>query len=105
MIMMTLEEKVKKIKSAKDDIETLNKLLDKFDSQKANNTVLKLTLNKDYSEAILLNRIKHNLPLGNKSFGSLSYIEKRKVLNMFLDAVTDTLHAIELTPTNDKEEI
>jgi len=101
---MTLEEKAKKIKSAKDDIDTLNELLDKFDSQKANKTVLKLTLNTDYSEAISLNRIKHNLPLGNKSFGSLSYIEKRKVLNMLLDAVTDTVHVIELTPTNDKEE-
>ena len=48
---MTLEEKAKKIKSAKDDIDTLNELLDKFDSQKANKTVLKLTLNTDYSEA------------------------------------------------------
>lgn len=101
---MTFEEKAKKIKSAKYDIDTLNGLLDKFDSQKANKTVLKLTLNTDYAEAILLNRKKHNVPFGDKSFGSLSYMEKRQVLNMLLDAVTDTLHAIELTPTNDKEE-
>ena len=101
---MTLEDKLKKIKSAKDDIDTLNELLNNFDLQKANSTVLKLTLNTDYAEAIMLNRKKHNLPFGNKSFGSLNYIEKRKVLTMLLDAVTDTLHAIELTPTNDKEE-
>lgn len=101
---MTLKEKLQKIKSAKDDMVTLNDLLDNFDLQKANSTVLKITLNTDYAEAILINRQKHNLPFGNKSFGSLSYMEKRKVLNMFLDAVTDTLHALEATPTNDKEE-
>jgi len=101
---MTFEDKLKKIKTANDDISTINELLDNFDLQKANSTVLKLNLNPDYAKAILINRKKYNLPFGSKSFGSLSYIEKRKVLNMLLYAVTDTLHAIEVTPTNDKEE-
>lgn len=97
---MTADEKLKKIKAAQDDLNTLQELLDNFDLHKANTMVNKLSSNPDYAKSIIKNRIKHNLPTGNKSFASLAFVDKVRVIKMYIDAVSDSLKEIALTPTD-----
>lgn len=97
---MTANEKLEKIKTAQDDLKTLQDLLDNFDLHKADTTVNKLSFNPDYAKSIIKNRIKHNLPVGNKNFASLTFIDKIKVIKMYIDAVSDSLKEIALTPTD-----
>lgn len=97
---MTADEKLKKIKTAQDDLKTLRELLDNFDLHKASTTVNKLFFNPDYAKSIIQNRIKHNIPAGNKNFDSLTFVDKINVIKMFIDVVSDSLKELILTPTD-----
>ncbi|MCM1546592.1 MAG: hypothetical protein NC033_06110 [Clostridiales bacterium] len=102
---MTSAEKAKKILSAEKDISTLNNILVNGYFQKAENTITKIANNFDYAKAIFASRVKHKIPYGNVPFGSLKFIQQRKFVVMLLEAVQATLTELELTPTNDKEEM
>ncbi len=88
---MREQEKVEKIIRAKEDIKTLENLLDKFDLQRANNAVSKIMSNIDYAQHIVASRIANNVPVGRLPFGSLDFTEKMRVINMLLAAVKSAL--------------
>lgn len=99
---MTDAERAKKLLSATEDANTLKVLLNKGNFLKADSKIEKIATNMDYADTIFASRVKHKIPYGNMSFGSLSFTQQRNVIIMLLEAVEATI--IKLSLPNDKEE-
>ncbi|MCM1306861.1 MAG: hypothetical protein NC037_04710 [Bacteroides sp.] len=97
-------EKTNKILNAKNDIIKLNNILENGNFQKSENSIAKILNNFDYAKAIIASRAKHKIPYGNVPFGSLTFMQQRKVVLMLLEAVYATITELELTLSIDKDE-